>query len=63
MKRHLEAKILRTRGGHAMGKVLASIKDMDQETARQWYVLLQNLEADTQSSGARDAALHPWKHF
>lgn len=61
IKRHLEAKVLRIRGGHAMNKVLASLKDMDEATAHQWYTLLQNLEADSHSSGAHEASRQPWK--
>jgi len=63
MKRHLESKVLRIRGGHAMDKVLKSIADMDEATAEQWYRLLQNFESDTESDGARKGAREPWKRF
>ena len=61
MKRHLEAKILRIRGGHAMDKVLASLKGMDEATAEQWYRLLQNLESDAAADGRRDGARMTWR--
>ena len=63
MKRHLEAKVLRIRGGHAMDKVLKSIQDMDDATAEQWFRLLQNLESDTETDATRKGARQPWKAF
>lgn len=62
-KRHLTALILRTRGGHALPEVTKMVESMTEEQARQWHVLLTNLQSDAESDGARKGARQPWRRF
>lgn len=52
IKRHLTAKIRRTRGGHAMPNLVKAVEDMDEATAQSLWTLIQNIEADAKQ-GAR----------
>jgi hypothetical protein len=63
IKQHLKGLILRTRGGHAMTKILASLDEMDEETARQWYELMRNMKDDAEREGERNGAKQFWKHL
>tara|TARA_B100000925_G_C21977390_1_gene460704 strand:+ start:1313 stop:1552 length:240 start_codon:yes stop_codon:yes gene_type:complete len=42
IKRHLNALLHRTRGGHSFHKVQESIKNMDEQEADQWYRFITN---------------------
>lgn len=62
MKRHLQALIARTRGGHAFPLVTKQIETMTEAEAEQWYRLLTNLKEDSEADGARKGARQPWRH-
>ena len=62
MKRALKALILRSRG-HAFPLVLASIDDMSEAEAEQWYRLLSNIKEDAHRDGAHEGARQPWRRF
>ena len=59
-KQALGARLRRARGSGATPKVHAMVEAMDEETARQWWVLVQAIEEDARSSGAREGARRPW---
>lgn len=42
IKRHLNALLHRTRGGHSFHKVRASIENMDEQEAQEWYRFITN---------------------
>lgn len=56
MKRHLTAKLHRTRGIHAYPTVLAMVEKMTDAEAEGWFRILQNLEEDAK----RDVRVQPW---
>lgn len=62
-KRHLQARILSTRGGHVATKVLARIQEMDETEAEQWFRLFQNVEEDAKRDGERRGAREPWRRW
>lgn len=62
-KRHLQALVLHTRGGHVATKVLAHINEMDEAEAEQWFRLFQNVEDDAKRDGARKGAQEPWRRW
>ena len=61
MKRHLSAKLLRTRGIHAHPEVLAMVEKMTPAEAEGWFRILQNLEEDARRSGEHRGAQQPWR--
>jgi len=63
MKRHLEARVHRTRGGHAANLVLARIEEMSEAEAEQWFRLFQNVEEDAKRDGERKGAREPWRRW
>ena len=46
MKRVLQDMLSQARGIHVLPLVLARVSDMSEEEARQWVVLLRNLQED-----------------
>ena len=60
---HIRARIQRVRGGHALRHLLGSLEDMDHATLRDLWTLMENLETDSRSDGARRGARQPWRHF
>lgn len=63
IKRHLEAKIRRTRGGFCASHVLRAIEEMDEAQAQEWWNLLRTIEDDAKREGERRGARQPWKAF
>ncbi|MDP2305507.1 MAG: hypothetical protein Q8P18_05725 [Pseudomonadota bacterium] len=55
------AKLHRIRGVHAHPAVLVSVERMTEAEAEGWYRLIQNMEEDARSAGAREGARQPWK--
>ena len=62
MKRHLEALLARERGFHAFPLVRATISNMTEAEAEQWFRLLTSIKSEAEAEGARKGARQPWRH-
>ena len=62
MKRQLKALILRSRG-HAFPLVLASIDNMTEAEAEQWFRVLKAIQEEEHRDGFRQGARQPWRRY
>lgn len=60
---HVRSRIMRTRGGHSLRALLGSLETMDHATLRDLWQLLETIENDAASAGARKGAQQPWKRW